>query len=322
MKNLLKTKKNNLKAEILENPQQRDEQEEQGEKIVQIALSELYTPSIHPFKIIDDEKIEEMAESIKQYGVMTPGIARPLENGGYELISGNRRKRASELAGEETMPVIVRELDNDEAIILMVDANLQREEILPSERAFAYKLKLEAMKRQGARNDLTSRPLVGKSETADIIGEETGESGRQIQRYIRLTELIPDLLELVDEKLLAFRPAVEVSYLTKDEQEYLLESIQLNECTPSLSQAMRLKKFSQEGRLSLDVVEAIVSEEKPVERKLVLDGKWVTKHFSKEMTPKEIMERINKALKLLEQTEKRKLEKEKNNSERKVNHEN
>ena len=322
MKNLLKTKKNNLKAEILENPQQRDEQEEQGEKIVQIALSELYTPSIHPFKIIDDEKIEEMAESIKQYGVMTPGIARPLENGGYELISGNRRKRASELAGMETMPVIVRELDNDEAIILMVDANLQREEILPSERAFAYKLKLEAMKRQGARNDLTSRPLVGKSETADIIGEETGESGRQIQRYIRLTELIPDLLELVDEKLLAFRPAVEVSYLTKDEQEYLLESIQLNECTPSLSQAMRLKKFSQEGRLSLDVVEAIVSEEKPVERKLVLDGKWVTKHFSKEMTPKEIMERINKALKLLEQTEKRKLEKEKNNSERKVNHEN
>ena len=322
MKNLLKTKKNNLKAEILENPQQRDEQEEQGEKIVQIALSELYTPSIHPFKIIDDEKIEEMAESIKQYGVMTPGIARPLENGGYELISGNRRKRASELAGMETMPVIVRELDNDEAIILMVDANLQREEILPSERAFAYKLKLEAMKRQGARNDLTSRPLVGKSETADIIGEESGESGRQIQRYIRLTELIPKLLDLVDEKLLAFRPAVEVSYLTKDEQKYLLESIQLNECTPSLSQAMRLKKFSQEGRLSIDVVEAIMSEEKPIERKLVLDGKWVTKHFSKEMTPKEIMERINKALKLLERTEKRKLEKEKINSERKVNHEN
>ena len=318
MRNPLKSIKSTPLAEVL-TPQTA---EEQGEKIVQIALSELYTPSIHPFKIIDDEKIEEMAESIKQYGVMTPGIARPLENGGYELISGNRRKRASELAGMETMPVIVRELDNDEAIILMVDANLQREEILPSERAFAYKLKLEAMKRQGARNDLTSRPLVGKSETADIIGEETGESGRQIQRYIRLTELIGDLLELVDEKLLAFRPAVEVSYLTKDEQEYLLESIQLNECTPSLSQAMRLKKFSQEGRLSIDVVEAIMSEEKPIERKLVLDGKWVTKHFSKEMTPKEIMERINKALKLLEQTEKRKLEKEKNNSERKVNHEN
>ena len=318
MRNPLKSIKSTPLAEVLI-PQTA---EEQGEKIVQIALSELYTPSIHPFKIIDDEKIEEMAESIKQYGVMTPGVARPLENGGYELISGNRRKRASELAGIETMPVIVRELDNDEAIILMVDANLQREEILPSERAFAYKLKLEAMKRQGARNDLTSRPLVGKSETADIIGEESGESGRQIQRYIRLTELIPDLLELVDEKLLAFRPAVEVSYLTVDEQEKLLESIQLNECTPSLSQAMRLKKFSQEGRLSIDVIEAIMSEEKPVERKLVLDGKWVTKHFSKEMTPKEIMERINKALKLLEQTEKRKLEKEKINSERKVNHEN
>ena len=318
MRNPLKNIKSTPLAEVL-TPQTA---EEQGEKIVQIALSELYTPSIHPFKIIDDEKIEEMAESIKQYGVMTPGVARPLESGGYELISGNRRKRASELAGMETMPVIVRELDDDEAIILMVDANLQREEILPSERAFAYKLKLEAMKRQGARNDLTSRPLVGKSETADIIGEESGESGRQIQRYIRLTELIPDLLELVDEKLLAFRPAVEVSYLTVDEQEYLLESIQLNECTPSLSQAMRLKKFSQEGRLSIDVIEAIMSEEKPVERKLVLDGKWVTKHFSKEMTPKEIMERINKALKLLEQTEKRKLEKEKINSERKVNHEN
>ena len=167
MRNPLKSIKSTPLAEVL-TPQTA---EEQGEKIVQIALSELYTPSIHPFKIIDDEKIEEMAESIKQYGVMTPGIARPLENGGYELISGNRRKRASELAGEETMPVIVRELDNDEAIILMVDANLQREEILPSERAFAYKLKLEAMKRQGARNDLTSRPLVGKSETADIIGE-------------------------------------------------------------------------------------------------------------------------------------------------------
>ena len=318
MRNPLKSIKSTPLAEVL-TPQTA---EEQGEKIVQIALSELYTPSIHPFKIIDDEKIEEMAESIKKYGVMTPGIARPLANGGYELISGNRRKRASELAGIETMPVIVRELDNDEAIILMVDANLQREEILPSERAFAYKLKLEAMKRQGARNDLTSRPLVGKSETADKIGEESGESGRQIQRCIRLTELIPKLLELVDEKLLAFRPAVEVSYLTKDEQEYLLDSIQVNECTPSLSQAMRLKKFSQEGRLSLDVVEAIMSEEKPVERKLVLDGKWVTKHFSKEMTPKEIMERINKALKLLEQTEKRKLEKEKISSERKVNHEN
>ena len=318
MRNPLKSIKSTPLAEVL-TPQTA---EEQGEKIVQIALSELYTPSIYPFKIIDDEKIEEMAESIKQHGVMTPGVARPLENGGYELISGNRRKRASELAGMDTMPVIVREMDDDEAIILMVDANLQREEILPSERAFAYKLKLEAMKRQGARNDLTSRPLVGKSETADIIGEETGESGRQIQRYIRLTELIPKLLDLVDEKLLAFRPAVEVSYLTKDEQKYLLESIQLNECTPSLSQAMRLKKFSQEGRLSIDVVEAIMSEEKPIERKLVLDGKWVTKHFSKEMTPKEIMERINKALKLLERTEKRKLEKEKINSERKVNHEN
>ena len=284
---------------------------ENGEKILQIPLNELHTPEIHPFKIVDDEKMQEMVESVKKYGVMTPGIARPLENGGYELVSGNRRKRASELAGMETMPVIVREMDDDAAIILMVDANLQREEILPSERAFAYKLKLEAMKRQGARTDLTCSPLGNKLKgvkSSQELAEQVGESKNQIFRYIRLTELIPKLLDMVDEKLMSFRPAVEVSYLTTEEQEYLLDSIQVNECTPSLAQALRLKQYSQEGRLSAERIETIMSEEKPIERKLVLDGKWITKRFPKEMTPKEIISRIEKALELLERTEKKRLE--------------
>ena len=280
---------------------------ENGEKILQIPLNELHTPEIHPFKIVDDEKMQEMAESIKKYGVMTPGIARPLENGGYELVSGNRRKRASELAGMETMPVIVREMDDDAAIILMVDANLQREEILPSERAFAYKLKLEAMKRQGARTDLTSSPLAKKLSSQEL-GEQFGVGKDRIYRYIRLTELIPKLLDMVDEKLMSFRPAVEVSYLTTEEQEYLLDSIQVNECTPSLVQALRLKQYSQEGRLSAERIETIMSEEKPIERKLVLEGKWITKRFPKEMTPKEIINRIERALDLLERTEKKRLE--------------
>ena len=285
--------------------------QENGEKIQQIQLSELHTPQIHPFKVTNDEKTQEMAESIKKYGVMTPAIVRPLETGGYELVSGNRRKYAAEMAGLETMPAIVRDLDDDAAIILMVDANLQREEILPSERAFAYKLKLEAMKRQGARTDLTSVPmgqkLKGKT-SREILAETSSDSNTQIQRYIRLTELTPALLEMVDEKLMSFRPAVEVSYLTKEEQEQLVESINLNECTPSLAQALRLKQFSQDGGLSAEKIEEIMSEEKPIERKLVLDGKWITKRFSKEMTPKEIRERIERALDMLERSERRKME--------------
>ena len=285
---------------------------ENGEKILQIPLNELHTPEIHPFKIVDDEKMQEMAESIKKYGVMTPGIARPLENGGYELVSGNRRKRASELAGMETMSVIVREMDDDAAIILMVDANLQREEILPSERAFAYKLKLEAMKRQAGRPSKENSCPLGTNllgvRSDELLAQNAPDSARQIQRYIRLTELIPKLLEMVDEKLMSFRPAVEVSYLTTEEQEYLLDSIQVNECTPSLAQALRLKQYSQEGMLSAERIENIMSEEKPIERKLVLEGKWVTKYFSKEMTPKEIINRIERALDLLERTEKKRLE--------------
>ena len=285
--------------------------QENGEKIVELPISELRTPTIHPFKVTNDEKMQEMAESIKKYGVMTPAIVRPLETGGYELISGNRRKYAAELAGLETLPAIVRDLDDDAAIILMVDANLQREEILPSERAFAYKLKLEAMKRQGERKDLTSVPLAQKlngKTSREILGEQVGKSQDQIRRYIRLTELTPALLEMVDEKLMSFRPAVEVSYLTKEEQEQLVESINLNECTPSLAQALRLKQFSQDGQLSAEKIEEIMSEEKPIERKLVLDGKWITKRFSKEMTPKEIRERIERALDMLERNERRKME--------------
>lgn len=285
--------------------------QENGEKIQQIPLSELHTPQIHPFKVTNDEKMQEMTESIKKYGVMTPAIVRPLETGGYELISGNRRKYAAEMAGLETMPAIVRDLDDDAAIILMVDTNLQREEILPSERAFAYKFKHEAMKRQGERTDLTCAPMEHKLEnkkSRDVLAEQTGESREQIRRYIRLTELMPALLEMVDEKLMSFRPAVEVSYLTKKEQEQLVESINLNECTPSLAQALRLKQFSQDGQLSAEKIEEIMSEERPIERKLVLDGKWITKRFSKEMTPKEIRERIEKALDMLERSERRKME--------------
>ena len=285
--------------------------QENGEKIVELPIAELHTPAIHPFKVTNDEKMQEMAESIKKYGVMTPAIVRPLETGGYELISGNRRKYAAEMAGLATMPAIVRDLDDDAAIILMVDANLQREEILPSERAFAYKLKLEAMKRQAGRPSKNSVPMgqnfCGKT-SREILAETSPDSNTQIQRYIRLTELTPALLEMVDEKLMSFRPAVEVSYLTKEEQEQLVESINLNECTPSLAQALRLKQFSQDGQLSAEKIEEIMSEEKPIERKLVLDGKWITKRFSKEMTPKEIRERIEKALDMLERNERRKME--------------
>ena len=206
--------------------------QENGEKIVELPIAELHTPAIHPFKVTNDEKMQEMAGSIKKYGVMTPAIVRPLETGGYELISGNRRKYAAEMAGLETMPAVVRDLDDDAAIILMVDANLQREEILPSERAFAYKLKLEAMKRQTGRPSKENYSPMGNNfkmaTSSQELAEQLGESKNQIFRYIRLTELTPALLEMVDEKLMSFRPAVEVSYLTKDEQEQLVESININ----------------------------------------------------------------------------------------------
>lgn len=287
--------------------------EENVDKIVYLPLSELHTPKNHPFKVNDDAAMQEMTESVKQSGVLSPGIARPLENGDYELLAGNRRKRASELAGLDQMPIIIKNLTDDEAIILMVDSNLQREELLPSEKAFAYKLKLDAMKRQGTRTDLTSVPLAQKSSgktSREILGEQVGESQDQIRRYIRLTELTPDLLELVDEKKIAFRPAVELSYLTQEEQKILYDVIDSDEVFPSIKQAQDLRHYSKEGRFNADIVMVILNQEKPIEHKITLDGNWVRKRFPKSMTPQQIKDRINKALDLLEKTEKQKQQRE------------
>ena len=268
------------------------------EKVMEIPLTELFPFKDHPFKVIDNEAMFDTAESVKQYGVLVPAIARPRDEGGYELVAGHRRHRASELAGLETMPVIVRNLDDDAATIIMVDSNLQRETLLPSERAFAFKMKLEAIKRQGARSDLTSRQVVGKLETADIVGKESGDSGRQVQRYIRLTELIPELLSMVDEKKIALNPAVELSYLKKEEQADLLEAMEMEQATPSLSQAQRLKKFSAEGKCTLEAMCAIMSEEKKGDLdKVTLTGDKLRKYFPKSYTPQKMEETI---LKLLE----------------------
>lgn len=284
--------------------------EESMDKIVYLPLSELHTPKNHPFKVNDDAAMQEMAESVKQSGVLSPGIVRPLENGGYELLAGNRRKRASELAGLDQMPIIIKNLTDDEAIILMVDSNLQREELLPSEKAFAYKLKLDAMKRQGMRTDLTSSPMGTKLRSDEELAQQIGESRNQIQRYIRLTELTPDLLELVDEKKIAFRPAVELSYLTQDEQRILYDVIDSDEVFPSIKQAQDLRHYSKEGRFNEDIVTVILNQEKPIEHKITLDGNWVRKRFPKSMTPQQIKDRINKALDLLEKTEKQKQQRE------------
>ena len=271
--------------------------DETREKIIEIPLTELHPFQDHPFKVIDNEAMFDTAESVKQYGVLVPAIARPRDEGGYELVAGHRRKRACELAELETMPVIVRNLDDDAAIIIMVDSNLQRENILPSERAFAYKMKLDAIKNQGARNDLTSRQVVGKLETADIVGKEGGDSGRQVQRYIRLTHLIPELLSMVDEKKIAFNPAVELSFLKDEEQIDLLEAMDMEQATPSLSQAQRLKKFSNEGKLSLEVMSAIMSEEKKGDLdKVTLTGDKLKRYFPKSYTPRQMEETIIKLL--------------------------
>lgn len=220
-------------------------EQDSGEKIVHLPLSELHTPKIHPFKVRDDEAMQEMAESIKRYGVMTPGIARPLPEGGYELVAGNRRRRASEIAGVDTLPVIVRELDDDAAIILMVDSNLQRETLLPSEKAFAYKMKLDAMRRQAGRptkdNSATVLQNYDGKTSRELLAEQSGESHEQVRKFIRLTELIPPLLDMVDEKQIALRPAVELSYLPKDQQELLLQVMEHDEVFPSIKQANELR---------------------------------------------------------------------------------
>lgn len=260
------------------------------EKIREIPLDQLVPFKDHPFKVIDDESMMDTVQSIREHGILLPLIARPMPDGKYEIVSGHRRSHAGKLAGLETVPVIVRELDDDAAVILMVDSNLQRENILPSERAFAFKMKLEAMKHQGQRADLTSGQVGQKLKwSVATVANQSGDSIKQVQRYIRLTELLPELLDLVDERKLAFNSAVEVSYLNPEEQVWLAETIDSEQSTPSLSQAQRLKRFSQDGKLTEDMVLAIMSEQKkPETERVVLQSRQISQYFSPSATPKEM----------------------------------
>ena len=267
------------------------------EAIMDVPLSELYPFRDHPFKVKDDDKMQETAESIREYGVLVPALARPRAGGGYELISGHRRKRGCELAGLTTMPVIVRELDDDAAVIVMVDSNIQRESLLPSERAFAYKMKLEAIKHQGARSDLTSVQVGQKLNARDIVAESAGESAGQVRRYIRLTHLIPEILDMVDNKRIALNPAVELSYLTPAEQELLVVTMDSEQATPSLSQAQRLKRFSQSGKLTEESMLAIMSEEKKQDvDRVTFTRDTLKKFFPRDYTPRQMEETILKLL--------------------------
>ena len=270
----------------------------QRERVQEIPLDQLKPFRNHPFKVRDDQRMLDTVDSIREYGVLVPAIARPDPEGGYELISGHRRKRGCEMAGLQTMPVIIRNLDDDAAVLVMVDSNIQREELLPSERAFAYKMKLEALKHQGARTDRTSGQVVQKSKlSVEIVAEQAGENYKQVQRYIRLTELISELLDMVDERKLAFNPAVEVSYLKRDEQRMLLEAMDAEQTTSSLSQAQRLKKFSQEGRLTEEAMSAIMSEEKKSDMdKVTLRSDTLRRYFPKSYTPKQMEQTIIKLL--------------------------
>ena len=276
-------------------------QEEQREQVQQIPIDALHPFTNHPFKVLDDEAMTRTVESIAQYGVLAPLIARPRPDGdGYEIISGHRRQYAAKLAGLDTLPVIVRQMSDDAAVILMVDSNLQREHILPSERALAYKMKLDAMRRTSGRpSKENSRQLVGNFETADVVGKESGESGRQVQRFIRLTNLIPELLDMVDEKKISFNPAVELSYLDESQQRDFLEAMNDTQNAPSLSQAQRLKKLAQEGHFSYDVAFAVMGEEKKDELdKVVIKNDTLRKYFPRSYTPKQMEDTI---IKLLEQ---------------------
>lgn len=277
------------------------------ERVQNLPLDRLVPFPDHPFKVLDDEKMQETVESIKERGVLVPILVRPTNDGNFEIVSGHRRHHASLLAGKTEIPAIVREMDDDTAILLMVDSNLQREELLPSEKAFAYKMKLDAMKRQGQRTDLTCARIAHKSDgikSRDILAEQIGESKDQIRRYIRLTSLVPDLLNHVDNKTIAFNAAVEVSYLTEPEQKMLCDAIEREECTPNLKQARRLKQFSQDGKLDENVIDAIMTEEKPIEDKLVLKGDVLAKYFPKTYTPSQKQKVI---VKLLEDWHKRQL---------------
>lgn len=268
----------------------------QRERVQEIPLDQLKPFKNHPFKVRDDQRMLDTVDSIREYGVLVPAIARPDPEGGYELISGHRRKRGCEMAGLQTMPVIIRNLDDDAAVLVMVDSNIQREELLPSERAFAYKMKLEALKHQGARSDLTSMQVAQKL-SVQKVGDDAGVSKDQVRRFIRLTELISELLDMVDERKLAFNPAVEVSYLKQDEQRMLLEAMDAEQTTPSLSQAQRLKKFSQEGRLTEEAMSAIMSEEKKSDMdKVTLRSDTLRRYFPKSYTPKQMEQTIIKLL--------------------------
>ena len=277
-------------------------QEQQREQVQQIPIGELFPFKNHPFKVLDDESMQRTVESVEQYGVLSPLIARPRPEGGYEIISGHRRQHAAQLAGLDALPVIVRQMDDDAAVLLMVDSNLQRENILPSERAFAYKMKLEALKNQGARSDLTcgqfGHKLIG-AKARDIVADESGDNARNVQRFIRLTNLVPELLDMVDEKKIAFNPAVELSYLDEAQQRDFLEAMEDTQNTPSLSQAQRLKKLAQEGHFSYDVAFAVMGEEKKDELdKVVIKNDTLRKYFPRSYTPKQME---NTIIKLLEQ---------------------
>ena len=279
--------------------------ESQLERVQNISISELVPFKDHPFKVVDDEAMLRTTESIAQYGVLTPLIARPLEDGGYEIISGHRRAHAAEMAGLTEVPVLVRQLDDDAATVLMVDSNLQRENILPSERAYAYKMKMEAMKRQAGRPSKENpRQVVGNYETADLIGQESGESGRQVQRYIRLTNLIPELLEMVDQKQISFNPAVELSYLAPEEQEIFMQAMDEVQASPSLSQAQRLKKLAQEGDFTMDAAREIMNEVKKGDlERVTFRNEQLRKYFPRSYTTQQMQDTI---IKLLDQWQKKK----------------
>ena len=275
-------------------------QEQQREQVQQIPIGELFPFKNHPFKVLDDESMQRTVESVEQYGVLSPLIARPRPEGGYEIISGHRRQHAAQLAGLDTLPVIVRQMDDDAAVLLMVDSNLQRENILPSERAFAYKMKLEALKNQGARSDLTcgqfGHKLIG-AKARDIVADESGDNARNVQRFIRLTSLIPELLDMVDEKKIAFNPAVELSYLDESQQRDFLEAMNDTQNAPSLSQAQRLKKLAQEGHFSYDVAFAVMGEEKKDDLdQVVIKNDTLRKYFPRSYTPKQMEDTIIKLL--------------------------
>ena len=281
--------------------------EAQQESVKEIALEEISMFPNHPFKIVKDEKMLELKDSIEEYGVLMPVLVRPRPGGGYEMVSGHRREYASELAGTQVIPCIIRNMTDDEATIIMVDSNLQREKILPSEKAFAYKMKLDAMKRQGKRTDLTSVPLAQKlqSKTSrQLLAEQVGESQDQIRRYIRLTELITPILDMVDEGRIAMRPAVELSFLPKDQQELLLDTMQLEDCTPTHAQAIKMRKFSEEGRLNEDVIYSIMSEEKGNQKEQFrMPKERISKYFSPGTPAKQMEDTIIKALEMYRKRE-------------------